>query len=516
MTTKESENFYDPFDVASQKVEEPKFNSSDYDFDIISDGILGGDPSVATEEEKKKIIDPFAAGAKLAQDFHKNMKVQKVRISEEERKSMESKYGISLVNDFDDDYAIDDEEMHRRNKYWDLYKKIANARKNLRSMSDYIRVCRDAMAFLKAVAKDNVIYDEETFVEMVLGGKIKLAGFEIPRYRGKNKGNIDWSVVAKYIANPELNANDADTFDKYSSMTPDTELEISEDEYREILRAMVRDNPELKKNIKQVGNKKKIKISSSDPVFGQVAQFADAVTKKEKRVTRISDMNGSRSISSFIDDDIERITKSTRKKFPAVAKPVFEGDIMSEKDYDDYIKELEIWEADNEWTKTDEGTAIRKGDLDIKKAKNIFEEYGYDVSNMYQESVTERKDKYLEESRRSISIDKLKLDTARKELQMIEAKYESTDIMKMTSEQTYNEYKRRKKLIKDLEEKIAEAEDTRKRREKMSDKEYLADVEKQRKKESKKTRREQKKKEREEKRLSRTYKDIDANGGILW
>ena len=98
-TTKESEDFYDPFDTASQKVEEPKFNSSDYDYDIISDGMsmTGG---AVTEEEKKKLVDPFAAGAKLAAEFHKNMKVQRVRISESERKEMESKYDIALVNDF--------------------------------------------------------------------------------------------------------------------------------------------------------------------------------------------------------------------------------------------------------------------------------------------------------------------------------------------------------------------------------------------------------------------------------
>ena len=103
MTTKESEEFYDPFDIASKKVEEPKVSSNDFDYDIINNGFIGSD-GAASKEEKEKAIDPFASGAKLAKEFHKNMKVQKVRIADSERREMESKYNISLVNDFDDDY----------------------------------------------------------------------------------------------------------------------------------------------------------------------------------------------------------------------------------------------------------------------------------------------------------------------------------------------------------------------------------------------------------------------------
>ena len=492
-TTKESEDFYDPFDTASQKVEEPKFNSSDYDFDIISDGMSMAGGAVS-EEEKKKLVDPFAAGAKLAAEFHKNMKVQRVRISESERKEMESKYDIALVNDFDDDYALSDEELHAKNKYWDLYRKIANSRKNLRSMSDYIRVCRDAMAFLKAVAKDNVMYDPDEFVEMVLEGKIILTGFDIPRYKGKNRHNIDWGVVARYINNPSLNANDADIFDKYSSMTPDESVELSEVDYRNMMRIVVRDCPELAKNINQKGNKKKIKISSNGE-FKELGQFTDMVTKKEKSVNRITNYNAS-SIRGYIEDDVERIKKSTKKKYPQMEKPVFTGDMMAKKDYDDYLKEIEMWEADNEWTTAANGVAIRKGEKQIVDIKNVFEEWGYDVSNMYAESLTETRDRYLEDSRKSININKLKLDAAKKEAQMILDKYESEEILKRSSERTWEVYKGRKKEIKRLSKEIEEAESLRNKREKMSDKEFAEDVDKQNKKALKAKKKEDKKKKK--------------------
>lgn len=479
MTTKDSEDFIDPFDQASQKVEEPKFNASDFDFDIITDGMTGG--ATATEEEKKKLIDPFAAGAKLAKDFHKNMKVQRVRISDEERQDMESKYGIALVNDFDDDYALSDEEMHNKNKYWDLYRKIAKARKNLQTMSDYIRVCRDAMSFLKAVAKDNVMYDPDEFIEMVLEGKIILEGFEIPRYKGKNRNTIDWKVVSKYIANPELNANDVDIFDKYSELSLDDDLEIDESEYRDLMKIVVRDCPELRKEVHQKGTKKKIKLGKGGD-FEELTEFNDAIAKKEKRINKISQLNGSRSIRDFIEDDIEKITKSTRKKFPSMERPVFTGDIMSADDYDAYLKEVEMWEADNTWTTTSNGIAIRKGDNEIRELKNIFEEWGYDVSNMYQESITERRDKYLEDSRKSININKLRLDATKKEAQMILDKYETEEIMKMSSERAWQTYKTKKKEIKRLEKEITEAESLRVKREKMSDREFAEDVVKQNKK----------------------------------
>lgn len=509
-TTKESEDYYDPFDTASQKVEEPKFNSSDYDFDIISDGMAMSSGAV-TEEEKKKLVDPFAAGAKLAADFHKNMKVQRVRISESERREMESKYDIALVNDFDDDYALSDDELHAKNKYWDLYRKIANSRKNLRSMSDYIRVCRDAMAFLKAVAKDNVMYDPDEFVEMVLEGKIMLAGFDIPRYKGKNRNNIDWAVVAKYISDPSLNANDADIFDKYSEMTPDEDIDLTESEYRNMMKIVVRDCPELANTVHQKGNKKKVKLIKGGQ-FDEITQFTDAVTKKEKSVSKITGYNAG-SIRGYIEDDIERIKKSTRKRFPSAEKPVFTGDIMSKKDYDDYLKEVEMWEADNEWTTAPNGVAIRKGDNEIREIKNIFEEWGYDVSNMYTESLTERRDKYLEDSRKSININKLKLDAAKKEAQMMLDKYESEEIMKMSSARTWETYKGRKKEIDRLSKEIENAEKLRSKREKMSDKEFAEDIDKQ----NRKTIKAEKKKEKKKKKKSEesSGKDIDVRSVVM-
>ena len=505
MTTKDSEDIYDPFDQASQKVEEPKFNSSDFDFDIINDG-LGA--SANTTEEKKKILDPFAAGAKLAQEFHKNMKVQRVRISEEERASMESKYDISLVNDFDDDYALTDEELRSKTKFYDLYRKIANSRKNLRSMSDYVRVCRDAVAFLKAVADDNVMYDPDDFVEMVLTGKIVLAGFEIPRYKGKNRNHIDWGVVAKYIMNPELNANDTDVFDKYSDISPDDDVVLTESEYRNIMRVVARDCPEMLKNTPQKGSKKKIKLSSKGE-FKDLVEFNAVVKKKEQRVSEISSMN-SRSIRDFVHDDIEEISKATKKKLPSLEKPMFTGDVTSEKDYDEYLKTLEAWEADNAWTKTPNGMAIRKGDATIRELKNIFEEFGYDVSNMYQETLTERRDKYLMETRKAINIDKIKLDAMKKELKFIIDKYESEEILRVTSERQWTEYKKRKKEVKRLERDIAEREETRKRREKMSDKEFAKDVEEQK---AKVQKADKKKAKKERKKSESSYKDID--GGVI-
>lgn len=508
MTTKDSEDLYDPFDQASQKVEEPKFNSSDYDYDIINDGLGQG---TQTTEEKKKILDPFAAGAKLAQEFHKTMKVQRVKISEEERASMESKYNISLVNDFNDDYALTDEELRSKTKYYDLYRKIANSRKNLRSMSDYVRVCRDAMAFLRAVAEDNVMYDPDEFVEMVLTGKIILAGFEIPRYKGKNKNHIDWGVVAKYIMNPDLNANDTDVFDKYSDISPDDDAVMTESDYRDMMRVIARDCPEMMRNVPQKGTKKKIKLSSKGE-FKELAEFNTVVKKKEERLSEISSMNA-RSIRDFVHDDIEEISKATKKKLPSLEKPMFTGDVTSEKDYDEYLKTLEAWEADNAWTKTPGGLAIRKGDATIRELKNIFEEFGYDVSNMYQETLTERRDKYLQESRKAINIDKIKLDAMKKELKFILDKYESEEILKLSSERQWTEYRKRKKEVKRLEKDIAEREELRKRREKMSDKEFAKDVEEEKLKSQKA---DKKKAKKESKKEAKYYKDIDGGAVIKW
>lgn len=510
MTTKESEEFYDPFDIASKKVEEPKVSSNDFDYDIINNGFIGSD-GAASKEEKEKAIDPFASGAKLAKEFHKNMKVQKVRIADSERREMESKYNISLVNDFDDDYALTDEEMHRRSKYWDLYKKVSGARKNLRSMSDYIRVCRDAMAFLKAVAGDNILYDPDEFVEKVLDGSITVVGFEIPRYKGKNKGNIDWAVVSRYIANPELNANDVDIFDKYSEMTSDGDIEITQEDYRNIMRIAVRDCPELIETVKQKGNKKKIRLGKSGQ-FQEISEFMSAVTKKEKQISKISDLNTSRGIRDYIDDDIAKLTKSAKKKLVEYERPKFTGDVMSDEDFDNYVSEISIWEDDNEWVRVD-GRSLRKGDANIYEIKNIFEELGYSVSNMYQESITEKRDKYLANSKKSINIDKIKLDASKKELQMILDKYESEEVMRMSSERTWQEYKKKKKEIKKLEESIASREKIRLRRENMSDKEFAEDVERETKRSLKHEKKKEKKKKKQE---SSEYKSIESMGGMPW
>lgn len=327
------------------------------------------------------------------------------KLSPEKEKELRNLYSIVIVNDYNDDYHLTDEEKRKRNKYYEVFSKLRKCKKKYQKLNEFIRVYRLALDCLDVVADDNGIYPNDKFISMVLKGKITVNGLMFPKYIGKDKKFINWDYVSEFIADRSRDPEE---------LSKDNELQIS-DLSDEELEERLFTKEEMEKIVQSCMDEENTVLMSydiddEDEYHEDVAFYA---TKKERKKlvkqipTLIRDVKEKikadkaksghqRRFNSFVYDitnnDFDEIQRLNIKRgFEAQDDfPVFKGDILNRKDYMLFMAKLDEYEKEHVRV-TYNGKQKSIGEVEEIETKNMLEKFGWNVRNLYHEREKEKK-----------------------------------------------------------------------------------------------------------------------------
>lgn len=338
-------------------------------------------------------------------DFN-SVNKRKPRIcSPERREEILKEYEVVVVNDFNDEYHMSEEERKTKFRFYEAFAKVRRSKRKFQKLNEFVTAFRHCLECLDVVSEHNGVYPPDKFKSLVLRGEIEVFGLRFPKYVGKNRKDINWEYISKFILDNSLNPDDL-------VKTKTTELDnISDDELVEKLFT----NDELQEftNILQAPEdtvsvsydesdenctREDIVVIDSKKSMKKLIDMAPDVLKtvrdvvKAERKLRAIQMHTSSIVFDLTDDDMEKIEKFDRRyNFISDSDiPQFTGDIMNRKDYMKYMAALAEYER-TQIKVNYNGKMRTQEEIDEIELKNALEEAGWNVRALYKKQNFENK-----------------------------------------------------------------------------------------------------------------------------
>lgn len=349
-----------------------------------------------------------------------------VKFPENKIKQLEELYSVVVVRDFGDEYHQTEKEKEENNELYKIFKPIRSHRSRYTNIASYVYAMRECIDFVKVLAdKNRLIMDPNEFIEEVLSGKIEVSQLSFPSYKGKDRKDINWENVSKYIMNPELDPK-----------------ELSEKIEINYIPVDIQENPEehLKEyfsddQIDAIFNDKDRHVSDTiaydetidDEPYGLVLPASKKDVKKLMKtfpdlIRPVKNAKMREQVGDSLRDFVFELDASAyeyigrldeKRGFMASDKiPQFTGNLASSKDVKKYLYQLEEFQDEHERINYN-GRYITVSDYKDEILKEELSKAGWDVKNIYYNKEKEKKRK-LEDKR-----DKKKEKRLRKELSKI-------------------------------------------------------------------------------------------------
>ena len=323
----------------------------------------------------------------------------KDRISAEQFAKMAAQYVEVCVNDYGDTYHLSDEEKYKISQYHDLFTRLNRLKRKHKKLNEFVKVYRQAMECLNAVAKDNGIYKPKAFKKMVLTGKLKVTGLFFPTYIGKNRKSINWDYVADYIYDTTLDPDDLAPRDEVEiEMSDDFNRYFTDEEFERILQEIKEydklpevscddDPPDI---YAVVDSKKESKKYANDnPEVIRAIRNADKLSRKRRR---IEERTNGVYLYEMTESEFDEVSKMDERRGLTSSSdiPKFKGDIMNKDDYNRYMHELEIYEEEN-CIVNHKGKMMTVEDANLDDILDAFSAGGVNVRALYKTSKKDKK-----------------------------------------------------------------------------------------------------------------------------
>ena len=347
-------------------------------FDKINDEEMKQKEKKKSETSSKKVLKPIFIPEKRIPEFLKD-------------------YDCVVVNSFeDDDYHLTDEEKAEKNEFYTEFLKLNKSRNTVRKLPEYVDMMREAMHCLDLVAQKNGFYDPDEFKRLVLKGKIKIDGWKIPKFKGRDRKHISSEYISDFIMS-EKDSDDISFIQKpqYEYKTEEELLEeaeglFAEGELDRILAepegdALIdlqtgfdieEDNPDGRNVVIDQEYKATKKLMRE---FPDILIAAKNARREAAKMDNISSM-----IYSLAEDDIKNIAMYDKKlKISSDSDvPEFKGNIFNDDDYNKYMLALDEWE-DSQIYEEMSGKILNKSQINELELKSALEEAGWDLRKMY-------------------------------------------------------------------------------------------------------------------------------------
>lgn len=360
------------------------------------------------------------------------------KLSPEKYEELKLANSVVVVNDYDDEYHLSDEERKKRFQFYEAFMRITRCKRKFRKLDEFVKVFRLCLDCLKLVAENNGVYPPDKFIRLAIRGDIEVFGLQFPKYIGNDKKRVNWEYVTEFILDyskdpselskvsydPELDDCDDDIRDifsdeDYQRLVTETD-KIGKEDYTLLDEYYDEDNPpdgNIVLTADEDDNKSLLKMSPD-----LVRTVTDKV--KEERKARIGQSLLSSLVFEITTDDFEYIEKMDRKRgyHSTSDMPQFKGDIMNRGDYKRYLYALERYEQE-ELTVNMNGKMRTRAELQEMEVKSMLEESGWNLRKLYKYKEDEKKlnDARKAEQRRIKELKK-KLCSAEKRVDKIKSK----------------------------------------------------------------------------------------------
>ena len=317
-----------------------------------------------------------------------------VPLSEKEREELRKEFTVAVVNDYGDEYHLTNEEREKKFRHYQAFAKIRRCKRKFHKLEDFVKVFRLCMDCLKVVADDNGVYPSDKFMRMVIRGKIKVFGLNLPKYIGKDKKDINWEYVTEYIMDRTKNPkdlakearcplDDVDNDETHDAIIKDLEILCEKSHVKEPDEIDLNPDMEYIENhgIVTSAGKKNIKaLVSIDPY---VPKMLRGVVKNFRAINRTA--GNLRSFAFDVrEDDFDKIAEIDSKRgYRSISDiPEFKGDIMNRDDYKRYMASLEEYE-NTQIPVNYNGKMRTMDEVRIIELKDELEKAGWNIRNLY-------------------------------------------------------------------------------------------------------------------------------------
>ena len=340
-------------------------------------------------------------------------KLKLPRITEAKRAELLKKYETVVVNDYNDDFHMSDEERQKKDKYYEYQKLLGKCKTGYRKLDEYVKSFRINMEALNAIAEDNqLIYSKSEFIKKVLNKEIKVYGLKWPKYNGKGKKDINWKVVSEYILDTskdpkdllrtkkeglEIEAKTDEEVLHYLFSDEDLEeieksvmKELTDEDSKEIMYMDDETFAEDGKYIVHPSTKRELKkVIDSAP--SMMREFTAAIREEKKNQQLAQRLEG--FSYDVISSDFDEIAEMDAEYLyhSESDMPEFNGDIMNDEDYKKYLYQLSNFERESVKVENDKGKLRTQEEMDIDNIKDMLQDAGWNVRKMYYQKEEQRK-----------------------------------------------------------------------------------------------------------------------------
>lgn len=358
-----------------------------------------------SKSESPQVQSKISGGKRYESEGKINTFTRKQKtISEQKRKELEAIYSNVCVHDFDDEYHMSEEERLKRFTYYEAFSKIRKCKRKFRKLDEYVEVFRLTMEVLDLVASDNGVYPKEKFIKMVLKGKIEVFGLNFPKYIGKDRKQINWDYVREFIEDPtkdtrELRKDEDNEY--FDEMTDEEKVDILFDKEQweaieDVIDNPPEDNGEYSYDEYDCPD---YMVHEADPKFVKqimkespslLRSIKDAIRTDRKMRAQQNRLNN--FVFEMTEDDFDYIQKidNDRGYKSCSDMPVFKGDIMNDKDYDNYMYRLEKYEREH-IKYNYHGKMMTIEDIEEAEVKDLLDKSGWNLRNLYNNKEKEKK-----------------------------------------------------------------------------------------------------------------------------
>lgn len=347
----------------------------------------------------------------------RQQKVEKEVISLSKRKieSLREIYSEVVVHDYGDDYHKSEEELREQNIFYEKFGMLNGRKRNFAKLTDYINATRQSVEFVLAVADRQTFYPKEEFLRLWSKDKIKINGFQMPRYTGKDKKRISKEALAEFILSDEpadefLKPAERIIIDSVETLEQQRMRLFTEEEFDEIMSTVqfeetledttiidtAREETYINLPVATYISQKDYKrLSEENPGF--------ALTVKDT----IRDNRGQLSYRDELyrdmqEDDLEVLSKYEKAyRYKSSSDiPRFKGSLMNTSDYQKYMRKLDNWVMENTRV-TVNGKSYTREEANQIHIKELLESNGWNILKLWNCRDKEKKvKKYLKDMRR--------------------------------------------------------------------------------------------------------------------
>lgn len=332
--------------------------------------------------------------------------IKEIKITPERRKQLMELYENVVVHNFGDDYHLSEEERIAKNSLYAAFKKIRVAKRKYSDIVGYVNQMRNCLECLDKVAEANkLIYPKKDFIRDVLSGKIEVYGLIFPKYKGKDRKEINWDYVSKLILDPsrdpkeELAPEEPEEIVVFSEAEADSKLKevFSDEQIKEIFG----DYPdEIREKMSYPFDRDEDKIYDGLVLEADYKSAKKLVKQAPEMIRAIKDIKqkrrGNQLLQDYVhqmqEDDFEAIERLDRERGLVFENdpPEFKGDILNKDDYNRYLYRLQTWEEENVREEY-EGSLKTLEEINEEEIKKGLEAHGWNIRNIYGNKEKEKK-----------------------------------------------------------------------------------------------------------------------------